>query len=100
MIAIKGSITMPESCWNCNFCLNEDGYYCAISGELLADEAVDIPYENRQTDCPLTEIITCQECNNSGICKKHPDIDGAKYCSTLRTYTRYDFYCGDGERRE
>jgi hypothetical protein len=44
--------------------------------------------------------ITCKDCNNHGIDKRHPDIDGARYCPTLHTYTGFDYYCGDAERRE
>lgn len=55
----------------------------------------------KPSDCPLVEIITCGHCNNHGLDREHhPDIDGARYCPTLHTYTGFDYYCGDAERRE
>lgn len=42
---------------------------------------------------------TCKECLNHGISKQYEDIDGARYCSSFRTYTGYDFYCADFEKR-
>ena len=43
---------------------------------------------------------TCKDCLNHGINKQYEDIDGARYCSSFRTYTGYDFYCADFEKRE
>lgn len=42
---------------------------------------------------------TCKDCINHGINKEHTDIDGARYCSSFHTYTGYDFYCADFEKR-
>lgn len=89
MVAIK-DMEMPESCAECRMKKRcEQG----IAGGWREDKRVD--------DCPLVEIITCENCNNHGIDRQHhPDIDGARYCPTLHTYTGYDYYCGDAERRE
>ena len=99
MVAIKG-MEIPKGCWNCNFCFNKDGYYCAISNDLLADEAADIPDENRPTDCPLVEIITCKDCKyyrieddnepldkiRAEIIKKHLSIVEKNDFDSGRTY--------------
>lgn len=42
---------------------------------------------------------TCKDCINHGINKEHTDIDGARYCSSFHTYTGYDFYCAEFEKR-
>lgn len=95
MIAIK-DMEMPKCChWDCPLC-NEDGGACMLGAY---DPKTDTKKE-RAKDCHLVEIITCENCNNHGINKEHPDIDGARYCSVHRIYTGYDYYCGDGERRE
>lgn len=101
MVAIKG-MEMPKSCWKCNFCLNKDGYYCAISSELLADEAVDIPDESRPSDCPLTEIVTCKDCKNwlKGVNTQMSDYKEYNFCPMVDFNTSEDFYCAAGERKE
>lgn len=89
MVAIK-DMEMPKSCWNCNFCCDKNGYYCGISYNPLARKVVDIPSENRPTDCPLTEIVTCADCVYGvfGECKK------------FHHYTTKDDFCNFGERRD
>lgn len=100
MIAIK-NMKMPDKCANCKFrniytsCGITTRQECYITRFMLSDEDL---YLKRHKDCPLAEIVTCENCNEHGIDKKHPNIDGTRYCSTLHTYTGYDFYCGDGER--
>ena len=89
MVAIK-DMEMPRNCYECKWKKRcEQG----IAGGWREDKRVD--------DCPLVEIITCENCNNHGLDREHhPDIDGARYCPTLHTYTGFDFHCGDAERRE
>lgn len=95
MVAIK-NMKMPKSCWNCNFCYNRNGYYCEISHNLLAREVADIPSENRPTDCPLVEIVTCKDCVKG---HKYQNVDEC-YCDYLQDDVDTDFYCAEGERRE
>jgi hypothetical protein len=102
MVAIK-DMEMPSDCMECAFCNhrknNDYGSYgdCAILGD---NERMNLLLHQKHPDCPLVEIITCKDCNNHGISKEYRDIDGARYCSTLRIYTGYDFHCADAERRE
>lgn len=93
MIAVKG-MKMPKNCMECLLFDDEYGD-CNIMGEPKANMT-----EERARNCPLVGIVTCEHCNNHGNDKEHPDIDGARYCSALHTYTGYDFYCGDAERKE
>lgn len=96
MIAIKNMKNIPNRCIECGlksggYCYHKKPPYNLNEFYLLKEKPID---------CPLVEIVTCKDCNNHGICKDRSDIDGARYCPTLHTYTGYDFYCGDGERRE
>lgn len=43
-----------------------------------------------------SDISTCKDCNL--YCKDRA-IDGACFCSSFHTYTGYDFYCADFEKR-
>ena len=92
MIAINTK--MPKSCWRCKFCYDNKGYYCAINNNLLAYSIVDIPSE-RPSNCPLVEIITCEDCkywHDDGItttCDKNIGHGFPK-----------DHYCADAERKE
>jgi hypothetical protein len=89
MVAIR-EMEMPKSCWRCNFCYDNKGYYyCAINNNLLAFSIVDIPSE-RPKNCPLVEIVTCEDCksNNDNTCT----IDG---CGIVD-----DYFCASAERRE
>lgn len=105
MIAIKG-MEKQTDCKKCNL-MGTDGNPKDILSPMMCVAIWAIKHEVKHCiggkvldDCPLTEIITCENCNNHGISKEHPDIDGARYCSALHTYTGYDFYCKDGERKE
>lgn len=91
MIAIETE--MPKNCIECE----EKDIRFVNHCPLIFDAKADI---ERHPSCPLKEIVTCKDCNNHGINKEHPDIDGARYCSVHRIYTGYDYYCGDGERRK
>jgi hypothetical protein len=98
MVAVKG-MEMPKSCWHCNFCYDNKGYYCAINNNFLAYSIVDIPSDERPSDCPLVEVVTCKDCRHCFI-----DEDGHGYhcekSDTERIPTCADFYCVHGERRE
>lgn len=99
MIAIKDK-KIPKSCWNCNFCCNKNGYYCEISHNLLAREVVDIPSENRPTNCPLTEIITYKDCKHKVFLANDGKGNTIYMCDKhLKNITNDNFFCGDGKRR-
>lgn len=95
MIGIKGMKEIPKKCSECPMC-KQSGIDIYCGADYVG---IDNAFKKRD-NCQLTEIITCENCNNHGISKEHPDIDGARYCSALHTYTGYDFYCKDGERKE
>lgn len=95
MIAIK-DMEMPKGCQRCKFFrkhLFGNGLDYSYSCMLRATE---FPYpwirqlEERASDCPLVEIITCKDCkhNKNGICPNY------------RHFVEDDFYCADAERRE
>lgn len=105
MIAIK-DMEMPKSCAECDF-RKSDPY----SGEVYCSKAIGsntIIYEKeRLKNCPLVEIVTCQDCK---YCEEvHYEDEGEPpyvklKCNSTRNTRFYrveeDFYCGDGERRE
>jgi hypothetical protein len=53
MIGIK-DMKMPNSCGECNFVFNEEGYVqlCRIN-----DEVVEDYYFDKNPNCPLIEIV-------------------------------------------
>jgi hypothetical protein len=89
MVAIR-EMEMPKSCWRCNFCYDNKGYYCAINNNFLAYSIVDIPSDERPSDCPLVEVVTCEHCKSN--CDNTCTIDGFGVVD--------DYFCAGGERRE
>lgn len=88
MISIK--MEMPKSCWNCDFCYENDGdYYCSINYNRLAERATDIPNKTRHSSCPLTEIVTCENC-------KHR-VEAS--CLKKNCFVYDSFYCKEGESK-
>lgn len=109
MIAIKDK-EMPNGCQHCMYFRKHlfgnglDYSYSCILG------ATHFPYpwirqmEERGSDCPLVEIVTCKDCkyykeiplNSSdeiiATCKKNKDRN--------YHFLHPNFYCADGERRE
>jgi hypothetical protein len=78
MIGIKG-MKMPKSCSDCDFC---HGHLCKRTG-------VDI-VANPKDECPLVEIITCEDCkfNDNTTCT----MDGFGVVD--------DYFCASAERKE
>lgn len=70
--------------------------HCMAEVKFSKDDLREICNERIEIAC---EHGTCKDCINHGINKEHADIDGARYCSSFRTYTGYDFYCADFEKR-
>lgn len=104
MIAIKDR-EIPKGCQKCMFFrkhLFGNGLDYSYSCVLGATE-IPMPWirqmEERASDCPLVEIVTCKDCKHC-----YPDEDGRGYhcekSDTERIPTCADFYCIHGERRE
>lgn len=70
--------------------------HCIATVKFSKDDLREICNERIEIECTHG---TCKECLNHGISKQYEDIDGARYCSSFRTYTGYDFYCADFEKR-
>lgn len=90
MIAIN--MEMPKCChWDCPLC-NEDGGACMLG---VYEPKTDTKKE-RAKDCPLVEIITCEDCKYCVM------TELGVYCDRHihRLDTHLDKYCADGERRE
>lgn len=90
MIAIKG-MEMPTRCSDCP----EECYYKRLGGHLcerLDKNTDDERWGKRLDDCPLVEIITCQDCKHYRNSLNH--------CKQWCMSTTDDFYCGFAERIE
>lgn len=85
MIAIKGMKT-PNSCIGCGIRSGVFCYYKKTPFELNEINMLD----ERPSDCPLVEIVTCKDCkyNNEGSC----DFDGWGVAD--------NYFCAKGARKE
>ena len=88
MVGIK-DFTMPSSCYECDL---HNYHNC----DLTNDDIEKYLDDSRHPNCPLVEIGTCKDCN---LWCRDKAIDGACFCSSFHTYTGYDFYCADFEKR-
>lgn len=93
MIAIK-NMEIPKGCQNCMYFrkhLFGNGLDYSYSCVLGATE-IPMPWirqmEERASDCPLIEIITCKDCRH-----KRGDV-----CRNYRHIISDDFYCADAEK--
>lgn len=84
MIAIK-RMEIPQKCTECP-CFDRD-YGCRAGLVSSCDIGIE-----RSKDCPLTEIITCEDC-------KHRNL-GTDICDIHEECVPLEHYCADGERRE
>ena len=99
MIAIKET-KMPKGCQHCMYFRKHlfgnglDYSYSCVLG------ATHFPYpwirqmEERASDCPLVEIVTCKDCKHNA---KNGKCDLGHRFHMREPST---FYCADGERRE
>lgn len=90
MIAIK-DMKMPKSCSECPFKAND--YVCK-----LLDCAFSCNhFKERNYNCPLVEIVTCQNCIH-----KDPEYNKCDCGHDIIWQLPRDnnWYCADGERRE
>lgn len=88
MVAIKG-MELPKSCAECGFVT--DDMLGDATCVLLCDEWKDNK-NHRAENCPLVEIVTCQECKHYRNSLNH--------CKQWCMSTTDDFYCGFAERSE
>lgn len=68
--------------------------HCIATVRFSKDDLRDICNERIEIECTHG---TCKDCN---LWCRDRAIDGACFCSSFHTYTGYDFYCADFERRE
>lgn len=89
MIAIN--MEMPKSCAECPMYQSEDSDYCDITGEWITGQEMV-----RHKNCPLKEIVTCEDCKYCVM------TELGVYCDRHihRLDTHLDKYCADAERRE
>lgn len=97
MIAIKG-MKIPKSCIGCGI---RSGVFCYYKKTPFELNEVDM-LDERPSDCPLVEIVTCKECkyyrnkeDKYSYCTKRLNVD-----SITDRYREPDYYCANGERRE
>lgn len=95
MVAVKG-MKMPKSCIDCPFVKAEGTkFFCSRIMKYIDKDNLG----NKHDDCPLVEIVTCEDCKHYFI-----DEDGCGYhcekSDTERIPTCADFYCIHAERRE
>lgn len=88
MIAIK-DMEMPKSCTECEM-THEDRYSCDLCDFTGSDVTYEIRKNLKHSDCPLVEIVTCEDC-------KHRR---GNVCRSFRHLISDDFFCADGERKE
>ena len=100
MIAIK-NMEMPKGCQHCMYFrkhLFGNGIDYSYSCVLGATE-FQMPWirqmEERASDCPLAEIVTCKDCKYI-----RQNEDNEYYCDLSGGYYDPDYYCADGERRK
>ena len=103
MIAIKET-KMPKGCQHCMYFRKHlfgnglDYSYSCVLG------ATHFPYpwirqmEERASDCPLVEIVTCKDCKHLCHIEDAPKVlvCGKHNCQQVSK----NYYCADGERRE
>lgn len=65
MIAIKG-MEMPDTCSDCDLC---HGHICKVTGTDIVS--------NPKGDCPLVELVTCEE-----ICLRGHELIHVKFFCT------------------
>lgn len=94
MVAIKG-MEMPTSC--CEFHKDTNlVIHCPLYN--FCDKRTTVKVNFKPIDCPLVEIVTCQDCKHC-----HPDEDGRGYHCERDNYVRFsvhrDFFCKGGEKK-
>lgn len=109
MIVIK-DMEMPKGCQKCMYFRKHlfgnglDYSYSCVLGATQFQMPWIRQIEEKASDCPLVEIVTCKNC------KHHEDILAALYkdgtkkilhvCKKHGMGVLEDYFCGDGERKE
>lgn len=91
MVAID--MEMPKECYMCPLLDDEYGV-CKIIGETKVDMT-----EERAKDCPLVEIVTCENCKHSYSCKNPKGSFRVCHLDCCKR-VKDDYFCPYGERRE
>lgn len=89
MIAIN--MEMPPKCSRCILCINQktNDYGSFGKCSLQNEKTVNCLVWSRDSDCPLTEIITCKDC-------KYWDKE-KRFCPVIKCNTVKEFYCERGK---
>lgn len=96
MIAIKG-MEMPKGCQRCKYFRKNlfgnglDYSYSCMQGATQFPMPWIRQMEERASDCPLIEIVTCKDCKYYR--------NGLEHCAQWVMSTNDDFYCADAERK-
>lgn len=99
MIAIKNMKNIPKSCILCDL-VKHGGccYYKNPPYELSSYNILD----ERPSDCPLVEIITCKDCKHGTKLNGYNYYLCDRFTSTHASFLGFssDYYCADAERKE
>lgn len=77
---------MPSDCTHC--------FMPCVLGEM-----VDTSRNERPLNCPIKEVVTCEECKHSKYYKASI-MGGCYLCQLIDIVVDDDFYCKYGERRQ
>jgi hypothetical protein len=93
------NMEMPTKCSQCGFCINQKTNDYGSFGEcsLQDRKTVDCLVWSRDSDCPLTEIVTCKDCIHRDPEDKFCDCGHMIKWSSPR---EDNWYCKDAERKE
>ena len=85
---------MPKSC--CEFHEDTDMVlHCPLYNS--CDKRTTIKVNFKPVDCPLIEIVTCEDCRYRDT---RTEKNGYAYCTKKWVDTYKDHFCADRERRE
>ncbi len=93
MIAIK-DMEMPKGCWYSTNLRLSGITTCPLKTYCSEKHIKEAPLDTRPSDCPLVEIVTCENCKHNG----YSSVTRI-YCKLHKWYPCSDYYCADGERR-
>lgn len=105
MIAINKE--MPKGCQRCVFFRKhmfgnglDYSYSCALGGTEFPMPWIR-QMEERASDCFLTEIVTCKDCEHKVFLASDSKGNTTYMCDKhCKNITDEDFYCRDGERKK
>ena len=94
-IIIKGMDMPKKGCWDCPLMDCEGG--C-----LPLDKGISYKQKGRHPDCPLIEIVECQECKYCETYAVSNDTPIGRWCHrfSITKAVESDDFCSYGERRK